>query len=462
MDTPVQNPERPGMPQIAPSGDPQPVGIEEPGVSSALSGGSGASFAESLLSGIPRPAYAPPNPEAVNPQAPAVPQPAPQPVQVPAVPPQPPAPTPEPAPQHVSLSDRYSNASAADPMATLEKLPELQPEQQVAAPQNMPDNANHAWAAIRAQASQYRRQAEEFRNKYNEVVDGARKFADERKAFEDRIAALEKERVSLQDDIGRMDLTRSVQFREQYDKPILEVQSDIARTLIDNGIDKEQAVRAAEQIVTSDRDDVPQLLSNLPTYAQGIVMVAFDKADKLYAQREHAISEWRQTQEGLDQSSTRGRVIADARHTLELANDAINLVRSLPESKGMVPAFQVTEPTFAADREQKVDQFKSWVQNAPEDQRMAAMFEGFMAPKTYEMLDQVMRENLQLKEALASRSRLVSPPVNSWTPPAVPTQPPPPPPQAPTVATDGYSMAGGPGGASEFLQQLMASQFAQK
>jgi hypothetical protein len=129
----------------------------------------------------------------------------------------------------------------------------------------------------------------------------------------------------------------------------------------------------------------------------------------------------------------------------------MELVRILPAGSGQIPAYQVTEPTFVADREAKEAEFRDWVLHAPEEQRYAAMLEGFMAPKTYEMLDHYARENAELKQALYGRTRVASPrivPVS--TPPAAP----PPPPQAPRVPTqsvDGYSVQEYGGNAAQAL-----------
>ena len=433
----------------------QPAG-GEPGVHAASTGEGAAFLAEALGA---QPAQQP-APQPAAPQIPQNPQPAPgqavafvaqppppsvqpQPPPVQPTPPAQPQPQPPPvqsAPQPVDFTSRYSGQqpAQADPLAGLQEAPALAPEVQVAAPQNMNEQQNHAWAAIRAQSNANRRQAEEFRGKYNQLVESTKKFQEERTTFGEQLNAKDKRITELENELGRMDLTRSPAFQQKYDAPIQSLCAEIAQTLEANGRSKEDANALAREVLSVDRSQVPGLIAQLPTHVQGVIMVKAEQADQLFAARDSALADWRSSAEGLAAVQERGDSLIAAQHSDKMAEAALGIIRSMPpESKP--PAYQVVDPAFAADRDAQEHKFRAWVQQAPEEQKYAAMLEGFMAPKTYEMLNQVMLENRQLRQVLASRGRLAAPPVAAapaYVPPVVQA-----PPKPPTVQADGYAQA---------------------
>ena len=340
-------------------------------------------------------------------------------------------------PQPVAFGDRYAGQKdPADPLANLQTIPELAPEQQIAAPQNMNEQQNHSWAAMRAQSNSYRRQAEEFRNKYNQLVESTKGFQAEKASFGEELNKRDEQIRKLQDEIGRTDLTRSPAFKEKYDAPLKELQADVARTLVDNGYSNDRAMEFAGRLMTADPDKIPEMIGDLPVHAQGIVMVSMKRADDLWAARTQALNDWRASAEGLAAVEARGSAMVNAQRIDQLTQKAMDIIHSMPAANGQIPAYQVVDPVFVADRNAKEQQFKAWVQQAPEEQKYAAMLEGFMAPKTYEMLENMMRENMELKQALNNRGRLSAPPIypshSTWAPP------PPPPPPRPTVQQNGY------------------------
>lgn len=375
--------------------------------------------------------------------------------------PQPPPPPPPPPPPSspVDFGSRYAGQQTvpADPLASLQEAPALAPESPIATPQNMNDQQNHAWATMRAQSNANRKLAEEYRAKYNQVVEATRKYGEEKTAFGEQLNAKEQRIHELEDEIGRMDLTRSPAFIEKYDAPINDVVGDIARTLVDNGYQQSAADDLARRVLAADHGDVPGLISELPTHVQGMIMVKAEQADGLFAARDQALADWRTSAEGLAAVQQRGNSLVAAQHMDKMASAAVNILHSMGPST-MPPAYQVVDPQFASDRDTQERKFRSWVQQAPEEQKYAAMLEGFMAPKTYEMLATTMAENTRLKQILASRGMLAAPPVGAS--PAYVPPPPPPPPQPPQAAqTTGFSPApASEGMATEFLRQMFPQQ----
>ena len=302
----------------------------------------------------------------------------------------------------------------------------------------------------------------------NAIVEDTKKFQGEKAEFATQLNAKDAEIKSLRDELGRIDLSRSPEFQEKYDAPLRAATDEVARLLVANGRTQEDAVELARDIIATDPQELPGKIVELPTHVQGEIMYRAKAADQLWAARSQALENWQQSAEGLAAVAARGSAVIDAQRTQRLADDAIRVIKGLPPEKGLPPAFQVTEPGFVADRDAKEQQFRSWVQNAPEDQKMAAMFEGFMAPKTYEMVDNVFRENLQLKQMLYARTRVDAPPIAAMRMPApnlrpgvaVPAQPPQPP-QPPTVQQNGWSVADSGTTAQNFAQQLMDSMRGQ-
>ena len=180
------------------------------------------------------------------------------------------------------------------------------------------------------------------------------------------------------------------------------------------------------------------------------MMVKSQEADSLFEARDAAISDWRTSADGLAAAEQRGSAFVNAQHVDKMVEGALGVIRGMAPAD-MPPAYQVTDPVFAADRDAKERQFRAWVQQAPEEQKYAAMLEGFMAPKTYEMLQQTMLENQRLRAALASHGRLAAPPVAGGAPAPVVLAQSRPQPQ-PTVATAGYSAAPAATMAQEFIR----------
>jgi len=445
-----------------------PAAPAEPGVA-AVPANEGAAFLREMITAGQQPGGGQQPPVAVQPapyepvqptppvQPPATPSAPPVPPLVqppPVVPPQPPTPPP-PAPAPIDFSQRYSGQNPEDPTAQLAEAPALPPEQQVTQPQNLNEQQNHAWAAIRAQSNANRRAAEEYRTKYNQVVELSKKFQDEKAGFAQQLAAKDAEIAKLQDDIGRVDLTRSQAFRDKYDAPIQQVHAEMVTQLKHAGYSEEDADSLSRQVMSTPREQLPDLLKDLPAHMQGILMVKAEAADGLLTARDQAIEDWRTSAEGLAAVQERGAGILTAQHVDKMVQRATEIVHAMPLST-MPPAYQVTDPVFAADRTAKEQAFRSWVLNAPEEQKYAAMLEGFMAPKTYEMLEQTMRENQQLRSVLMARGRLSAPPVAPA--PSVPPAPAPAPAPvpAPTVKDNGFSEAPGVHMAEGFVSEVLA------
>ena len=440
MDTPVQTPQggqNPAPQAAVPKAEPQIVGQTQEGI--------GVSMAADYLNRAMQPHPG----QVVPPDVPSVPQQ----VQSAFAQPQPQV-QPQPQPQVQPVRDfasRFGGDQPADPVASLEHLPDLAPEQKIEQPQNLDERQNHAWAAMRAQLGEYRRQAETYLKKYNEIVDSAKAYQNEKSGFGEKLNQKDARIKELEDEIGRMDLSRSPEFRERYDSPIAGIRDEISKLLVANGYDEAQSGELAKQIVMTESAKVPEMLTNLPTHVQGMIMIHAQNADRLWGERDQALNDWKQSADGLAAVAARASAGLSAQHIAQMAEKAIATAKGLPADQ-LAPAFQVTEDLeFVRDRDAQEQKFKAWVQTAPEDQKYVAMFEGFMAGKTYEMLQHTWLENQQLKGLLYQRGRLGTPPVYPVR--SQPTPPPPPPqpkevgPVSPAGVNDGVA----------YVQQSMAA-----
>lgn len=447
----MENNSRPGMPPIEASGDPQP--FNQPGVSPS---GSAASFAAEFLATA---AGQPPVPATV-PALPLTPRPAPIPAPTDQPAPQPAAAVPSARPvapaAPVQPFDRYGGPSAvADPLSNLEQLQQPPPLEDVQAPQDMGEKAGHAFAALKARMKEERKRAEEYLGKYNALVDSTKGFVDEKAKFADALNAKDNEIKQLQDDLGKIELSRSPAFREKYDAPLDATCLEIAAVLEQNGVPKDQAQQKAYGIMTTDPAALPDVIADLPSLAQGEISIRARTARKILADREAELAEWRKSQIGLEEVHARENDVRYAQHAAELADKAILDVRALTSTTGQIPAYAVTDKDFAAERDAREAAFKEWFVRAPEDQKVSAMLEGFMAVQTYKMLQQTMVENLQLKQALMSRGSFRNPPAMP-TPSAPPPKPAEPKPSAPAAYGPATGGADAVGFAREFLEGMAA------
>jgi len=459
---PAPAPAAPTAPSVQPSPEPQPFTAAAPAAGQPVTG---ANYLAGLFAQAPGPAH--PLPPAFPVQVPITPPTQDPTQQVAPVPAQPvntqPAPVPvqpvntQPAPQPAPV-DRYA-VPPADPLSDLQPLPALAPEQQVVDPQFANDQQNHAWAALRAQSKANRRAAEEAQRKFNELVESTKGFQAEKAEFANQLNAKDQRITELEDEIGKMDLARSPAFREKYDAKLDASHAQIAAVLERNGVGKEEAFNLARDIIVADPKDLPNMVGNLPTYAQGEVMVYAGQAGQVFAERQRELEDWRNAQAGLEAAGQRESGVRTAQHVQEAAGRAIDAYRSLTPETGLAPAYRVTDAQFSAERDAREQQFRQWVGRASEQDRYMAMLEGFMAPKTYEMLDQVMRENIELKRQLQLRGRVSAPPV-SPSPYSPPPPPPPPPPPSAQETVDGFARADA-SGANAFARNMLNEMFGQ-
>ena len=356
MDTNNQQPVNPGEPKpfTADGIDPRLRGSANPA----------ADLAAGLVQGVmdrmkgggnPPPAEPPANQNLNPPPAPANPNPP------PANPNPPPAPenqTPPPTPKPVSLADRYAkpDPSAPPEVPTLEPVPA---QHDIRLPENTADNVGHAFAAARAETKKFRDLAESYRQQVEKVKTDYANYAQREAAITEKLTSAENRNKELEEQIGKLDLEQSPAFRAKYDDPITQKQADLADELVKSGVPAETAGQLAGQIITAtDINAVQELVAQLAPAAQGIAMIRYNEADALFAQRDQALTEWRQTRTGLEQVATREGIIDDAQHRLDLSTYGLERVAAI------VPQNLWNDPDFVAYRGEQEEKVKAWYADA--------------------------------------------------------------------------------------------------
>ena len=315
---------------------------------------------------------------------------------------------------------RFAVPSPDNPAET--PIPEVPPEQQVRLPEGAPDNVGHAFAAARAETRRYRQLAEDMRRQLEAERAERDTFSKKEADLARQLTDAQRKYSELEDKLGRIDLTQSKDFQDKYDVPLQAVQDDIAKALVDNGIRSGDAESLAREIMLA--DDPTSMMSELPAVTQGMIMYKLREANGLWAGREQALNEWRSTQAGLAEVSSRDGAVVNSQRRAELADVAFERIR--PKA----PTLQWDDPDYNPRRDAAIEKAKAWYQQAPDDQVAAAAMEGFMAPFAYEVIDNLAAKVRDLQDQLAGRRQLASPPVSPYfggsSYPAPPKRDPPP------------------------------------
>ena len=371
-----------------------------------------------MLSGAP--AAQPTTPAAL----PEIPAPAASVVQTPPPSPQPQVQTPAPAPTPAA---RYGEQTA-QPDLTIPDIPAERTDIQMPTDANDASAVGRAFAASRAEARQYRQLAHDLRNRLTQAFGARDEFVQKQDELTKQLTEAQAQNKALEDEIGRMDLRRSPDFIQKYDQPVLAIRDGLADEFHKHGVAPDDAVALATRVLDANSsDDVPELVASLPPAVQGMAMYKYSEADRIIADREQALSSWRETQAGLDQVSRRESPVLAAQHREALCNTGFERVSRVVKFWD--------DPAFAAYRDKESANIKSWFQQAPEDQVVAAAVEGaLVAPFAYEQIGKLQQEVARLSQALESRTRLAAPTVSPYYS-SVPVPPPPaPPPKGPTQA----------------------------
>ena len=125
---------------------------------------------------------------------------------------------------------------------------------------------------------------------------------------EAKVKELETKLQDAEDYIGRLDLTQSKVFQEQYDAPLNELFGKVVRTFMKSGSDQQSAIDLARKVFRpgmSDPAKLEPILSEFPAVVTGAVSAILEDREILSSKRDEAIQNWRQSKEASDMEERR-------------------------------------------------------------------------------------------------------------------------------------------------------------
>lgn len=357
--------------------------------------------------GLPPPGSTPPDGQPPAPPAPPQP-PQPAPPAPPATPPG--QPVPLPADIKSKLGNRFS---AQDSEPIFKPVAEPPPPQDPPPGDEPPAGTTpqaHAFAQLRSENAKYKREV-------IPAMENAKRLAEEaRAAAEAKVAAIlaektavEQEKTSLLEQLGRVSLTESPQFKEKYGTKELTVTQKLTGALQKfAGMTPEQAAEFASQVrqSTGDAEGLTRATAELHPAVAGAAMIAAQEYAAIEEEMKHEVSNWRQTSAAAGVQQSREAVVQSAEERKQLADEAIAFAKRQGN-----PVFASTDPEEAAEVADVMDAFHGFVQSATEAELVKAASEGFTAPFLYQRIAQREQEITELRQQLQGFRQAVGIPV---------------------------------------------------
>lgn len=115
----------------------------------------------------------------------------------------------------------------------------------------------------------------------------------------------------LEDDLGKLDLSRSPTFRSKYDDKINQLGGKMTQTLVSEGVEQADAVNLVRQVLAERRQSTRERLiaDTAPGLAGTLAALALE-VDGVLQSREAALKEWRATSAAIEETTTRERIAA--------------------------------------------------------------------------------------------------------------------------------------------------------
>jgi hypothetical protein len=119
-----------------------------------------------------------------------------------------------------------------------------------------------------------------------------------------------KQRVQeLEDDLGKIDLTRNPTFRQQYDDKINQIGNKLVEVLTGEGLDQEEATTFARQLIQEQKPSVrEQLINDVAPGLRGTLAALGLQAEDVLRSRELALQSWKESAAAMEETENRRRV----------------------------------------------------------------------------------------------------------------------------------------------------------
>ena len=163
------------------------------------------------------------------------------------------------------------------------------------------DKAIATWKQLNAELAAYKSRVSEIEQD-RELKDAQLKELQEKLESGPKpedVEAIKKRVEELEDELGKIDISRSSRFQELYDKPIGDVFGKIVHQFVKAGHTQETAVQKARSVFKPGLQDpqaLTQVLEDESSLTVGAVSALLDEREMLVQRRADALENWRQEQ----------------------------------------------------------------------------------------------------------------------------------------------------------------------
>jgi hypothetical protein len=235
------------------------------------------------------------------------------------------------------------------------ELPDdLVPDDKVDALFQGKDKEKNAFLKERGFNKTLRTEVQQLREKLTQVEAAAQDSA-RAKELETQLEQERQKARQLEDELGKIDLTRSPAFRSQYDDKINQVGGKMVQTLISEGVDQNEAVQFVRQVIAETKPAARErLIRDMAPGLEGTLSGLALQIDEVTQTRAAALEKWRETQAALSEVETRQRVAEITGKVDEVTGAAVSEVLKLGN-----PYFMKTDDAdWNKEVEQRVAQVK--------------------------------------------------------------------------------------------------------
>ena len=220
-----------------------------------------------------------------------------------------------------------------------------------------------AFAKERAAHKQARQRLQELSDKVNELSSKAQD-AEQVQELRQQIEQKDSELKKISDEMAKIDLTRSPEFKKQYDDRMNQVGQKMVKTLVDEGVEQSEAVQLIRSLVAETKPSVREAtLDEAAPGLKGTLIAYLNQFDEVSQARGLALEKARETAASIDEAETRGRLASLSGRVDEVTDRAVKDAVALGS-----PFYKKVEG----------DEYKEW--NDSVDQRIAALKGSLLNP----------------------------------------------------------------------------------
>jgi hypothetical protein len=135
---------------------------------------------------------------------------------------------------------------------------------------------------------------------------------------------------ALEDDLGRLDLTRSPEFRKQYDDRLNQLGGKMVEVLSQEGVAADEANKFVREVMAERRPSARErLIDDMAPGLKGTLLTYATQLDEVVDSRAAAIEKWKETASALEEVQTRQRVSELTGKVDEVAAAAVSEAKNL-------------------------------------------------------------------------------------------------------------------------------------